>query len=54
MILCRSLDLLVKELNGKNYSLVIKNLAEVIDASKSHWKVKSGKKTFSHLRDGVN
>uniref|UniRef100_A0A0P5A3G8 Calcyclin-binding protein n=1 Tax=Daphnia magna TaxID=35525 RepID=A0A0P5A3G8_9CRUS len=37
----RSLDLLVKELNGKNYSLVIKNLAEVIDASKSHWKVKS-------------
>ena len=41
----RSLDLSVKELNGKNYSLVIKNLAEVIDAEKSHWKVKTGEKT---------
>ena len=30
------------ELEGKNYSLVIKNLAEEIDPSKSHFKVKTG------------
>lgn len=41
---CRSLELSVKELSGKNYSLVIKNLAELIEPSKSHWKIKTGKR----------
>jgi len=38
----RSIELNVKELDGKNYSLLIKNLAETIDVAKSHWKVKTG------------
>jgi len=37
----RSLEFKVMELEGKNYSLVIKNLAEEIDPSKSHFKVKT-------------
>merc|ERR1711911_245040 len=38
----RSVELSVKELLGRNYSLPIKNLLETIDPSKSHWKVKPG------------
>ena len=41
-LLFRSIELNVKELDGKNYSLLIKNLAETIDLAKSHWKVKTG------------
>jgi len=37
----RSVELTVNELDGKNYSLLIKNLAEMIDPAKSHWKVKT-------------
>lgn len=40
--LFRSMELSVKELEGKNYTLVIKNLSEMIDPAKSHWKVKTG------------
>lgn len=38
----RSVELTVKSLEGKNYNLVIKNLADTIYPTKSHWKVKNG------------
>lgn len=37
----RSVELAVKNLEGKNHNLLIKNLAETIDQAKSYWKVKS-------------
>uniref|UniRef100_A0A1L8DLP9 Calcyclin-binding protein n=1 Tax=Nyssomyia neivai TaxID=330878 RepID=A0A1L8DLP9_9DIPT len=36
-----SLNLLVKDLNGKDYNLIVKNLLEPIDVSKSYRKIKS-------------
>jgi len=38
----RSFELQAKELDNRNYTLTIKNLLEMIDPAKSHWKVKTG------------
>lgn len=38
----KSLELEVKSLENKDYSLTIKNLLRNIDPAKSSWKVKTG------------
>jgi len=38
----RSIEFKAKEMDGKNYSLIIKNLAEEIDPAKSYMKIKTG------------
>lgn len=56
----RSMELIVRGLENRNYTLPIKNLLEKIDTEKSHWKVKTDMvvvflakcdtgKTWSHL-----
>jgi hypothetical protein len=35
-------ELKVNGLDNRNYTVLIKNLLEEIDADKSHWKVKTG------------
>jgi len=37
----RSIEFKAKEMDGKNYSLIIKNLAEEIDPAKSYMKIKT-------------
>lgn len=39
----KSLELYVKDLEKKDYSLRIKNLLDAIDPEKSNWKIKTGK-----------